>query len=71
MRPVSRERLLAIERAAVAAWPAGETADIGGWLWRSSGGGWCCSSSMVSPPLHMVSLRLSLIRNYMRKCQLP
>ena len=39
MRPISRERLLAIERAAVAAWPAGETADIGGWLWRSSGGG--------------------------------
>jgi GNAT superfamily N-acetyltransferase len=31
--------VLRIERAAVAAWPALETADIGGWLWRHSGGG--------------------------------
>jgi N-acetylglutamate synthase len=37
--PISRERLVAIERAAVAAWPALETADIDGWLWRYSGGG--------------------------------
>src|SRR5262249_26598064 len=37
--PVSRDELLAIERAAVAAWPALETADIDGWLWRYSGGG--------------------------------
>ena len=37
--PVSRDELLAIERAAVAAWPALETADINGWLWRYSGGG--------------------------------
>ena len=28
-----------IERAAVTAWPALETASIGGWLWRSSSGG--------------------------------
>ena len=34
-----RDTLLAIERAAVAAWPASETADIEGWLWRYSGGG--------------------------------
>lgn len=34
-----RERLLAIERAAVRAWPAGETRDVDGWLWRYSGGG--------------------------------
>src|SRR5947207_3058700 len=37
--PISGDRLLAIERAAVAAWPALETADIDGWLWRYSGGG--------------------------------
>jgi GNAT superfamily N-acetyltransferase len=37
--PVSRDEVLAIERAAVAAWPALETADINGWLWRYSGGG--------------------------------
>ena len=30
---------MAIERAAVAAWPALATADIDGWLWRYSGGG--------------------------------
>lgn len=34
-----RERLLAIERAAVRAWPAGETREVDGWLWRYSGGG--------------------------------
>ena len=37
--PSERERLLAIERAAVRAWPAGETRDVDGWLWRYSGGG--------------------------------
>src|SRR5215471_20412723 len=37
--PVSRNELLAIEQAAVAAWPALETTDIDGWLWRYSGGG--------------------------------
>lgn len=31
--------LLAIERAGVTAWPALETAAIGGWLWRYSAGG--------------------------------
>jgi N-acetylglutamate synthase len=30
--------LLAIERAAVRAWPAGKTANIDGWHWRYSGG---------------------------------
>ena len=34
-----RDRLLAIEGAAVRAWPAGETCDVDGWLWRYSGGG--------------------------------
>ncbi len=37
--PTERERLLAIEGAAVRAWPAGETRDVDGWLWRYSGGG--------------------------------
>lgn len=36
---ISRDTLLAIERAAVVAWPASETADVDGWLWRYSGGG--------------------------------
>ena len=37
--PISRDELLAIEQAAVAAWPALETSNIDGWLWRYSGGG--------------------------------
>ncbi len=37
--PSERERLLAIEGAAVRAWPAGATRDVDGWLWRYSGGG--------------------------------
>lgn len=36
---VSRDTMLRIERTGVAAWPALETADIEGWLWRYSGGG--------------------------------
>lgn len=38
MQP-ARERLRALERAAVGAWPAPETADIDGWLWRYASGG--------------------------------
>jgi ribosomal protein S18 acetylase RimI-like enzyme len=37
--PISRETLIAIEQAAVRSWPALETADIDGWLWRYAGGG--------------------------------
>ena len=37
--PISREDLLRIERVAVRAWPALETAPLAGWLWRYSGGG--------------------------------
>jgi N-acetylglutamate synthase len=47
---VSRNELLAIERAAVTAWPALETADINGWLWRYSGGGSQRANSVS--PLH-------------------
>jgi GNAT superfamily N-acetyltransferase len=36
---IPRDTLLRIERTAVAAWPASETADVEGWLWRCSGGG--------------------------------
>ena len=36
---ISHDTVLRIERAAVAAWPALETADVEGWLWRYSGGG--------------------------------
>jgi GNAT superfamily N-acetyltransferase len=36
---ISREDRVRMERAHVHAWPALRTADIDGWLWRSSGGG--------------------------------
>lgn len=35
----AREELIAIEWAAIHAWPALENRDIKGWLWRYSGGG--------------------------------
>lgn len=34
-----RDGLIGIERAAVRAWPAVETREVDGWLWRYSGGG--------------------------------
>jgi len=37
--PTGAEDLRAIERLHVRAWPALETADVHGWLWRCSGGG--------------------------------
>lgn len=37
--PTSRDTLIAIEWAAVRSWPALETADIDGWLWRYASGG--------------------------------
>ena len=37
--PVSRELLVQIEAAAVRGWPAPETADLDGWLWRCASGG--------------------------------
>jgi len=36
---ITREDRIRMERAHVRAWPALRTADIDGWLWRSSGGG--------------------------------
>jgi len=36
---ISRDMILRIERTAVVAWPALETAEVEGWLWRYSGGG--------------------------------
>jgi GNAT superfamily N-acetyltransferase len=35
----SRETLKQIEQAAVRSWPALQTADVGGWLWRYASGG--------------------------------
>ena len=46
--PVSRDTLLAIEQAAVRSWPALETADIGGWLWRYASGGSLRANSVAA-----------------------
>lgn len=45
----TRDELLAIEQAAVNAWPATETRNIDGWLWRYSGGGGSQRANSVSP----------------------
>jgi ribosomal protein S18 acetylase RimI-like enzyme len=37
--PISRQSPIAIEQAAVRSWPALETADVDGWLWRYASGG--------------------------------
>jgi N-acetylglutamate synthase len=37
--PISRQNLIAVEQAAVRSWPALETANIEGWLWRYASGG--------------------------------
>jgi GNAT superfamily N-acetyltransferase len=42
----NRRLLARIEAAAVRAWPALETADIGGWLWRCSSGGFQRANSV-------------------------
>jgi N-acetylglutamate synthase len=39
MKAISRQDLIRIERTAVRAWPALETAPVASWLWRFSGGG--------------------------------
>jgi ribosomal protein S18 acetylase RimI-like enzyme len=47
-RPVSRSQLAEIEAAAVRSWPAPETADIGGWLWRYASGGSLRANSVAT-----------------------
>ncbi|HXE70774.1 MAG TPA: GNAT family N-acetyltransferase [Hyphomicrobiaceae bacterium] len=37
--PISSQDRMGIERVAVRAWPALETANLAGWLWRYTGGG--------------------------------
>jgi ribosomal protein S18 acetylase RimI-like enzyme len=43
-----RDLLLAIEHAAVRSWPALETADIEGWLWRYASGGSLRANSVAT-----------------------
>ena len=45
---LSRNTLLAIEQAAVRSWPALETGDIDGWLWRYASGGSLRANSVAA-----------------------
>ena len=45
---VSRSELLAIEMAAVGSWPALQTAEVDGWLWRYSSGGSLRANSVAA-----------------------
>jgi N-acetylglutamate synthase len=46
--PVSRQHLVEIEAAAVRSWPALETADMNGWLWRYASGGSLRANSVAT-----------------------
>ncbi len=48
----AREQLAAIEAAAVRSWPALETADIEGWLWRYASGGSLRANSVSALAFH-------------------
>jgi N-acetylglutamate synthase len=50
--PVSREQLAEIEAAAVRSWPAPETADVEGWLWRYASGGSLRANSVSTLRFH-------------------
>jgi GNAT superfamily N-acetyltransferase len=49
---ISREDRVRMERAHVHAWPASDTADIDGWLWRASGGGSHRANSVSTIDFH-------------------
>ena len=48
----AREQLAAIEAAAVRSWPALETADVEGWLWRYASGGSLRANSVSALAFH-------------------
>jgi N-acetylglutamate synthase len=54
--PVSRPDLTEIEQAAVRSWPALETADLGGWLWRWASGGSQRANSVATLAYHGTDL---------------
>jgi ribosomal protein S18 acetylase RimI-like enzyme len=51
-----------MHEVAVAAWPADRTADIDGWLWRSSGGGSKRANSVATPRFTGASLEAAIDR---------
>ena len=65
--------LIEIERAIARAWPADEVVDIGGWLWRGSGGGFGRANSVATlggPPADIDAAISEVERRY-RACRQP
>jgi ribosomal protein S18 acetylase RimI-like enzyme len=59
---ITREDRLRTERAHVHAWPALRTADIGGWLWRCSGGGSQRANSVSTIGFHGASPEAAVLQ---------
>jgi N-acetylglutamate synthase len=57
---IGREDRVRMERAHVRAWPALSTANIGGWLWRSSGGGSQRANSVSTIDFHGADLEAAI-----------
>lgn len=51
-----------VERAGFAAWPAVETADVDGWIWRYSGGGFGRSNSVFTLDFHGTDINAAIDR---------
>jgi N-acetylglutamate synthase len=57
---IGRDDRVRMERAHVLAWPALNTADINGWLWRSSGGGSQRANSVSTIDFHGADVEASI-----------
>jgi N-acetylglutamate synthase len=57
---ITREDRVRMERAHVLAWPALRTANIDGWLWRSSGGGSQRANSVSTIDFHGADLEAAI-----------
>lgn len=56
----TRTDLIRFERLAIRGWPARETADIGGWLWRSTGGGSIRANAVSTLTFHGNDVALAI-----------
>ena len=70
---ISREDRVRMERAHVLAWPALQTADIDGWLWRCSGGGSQRANSVSTIDFHGADLEAAVsdVEARYRTCGAP
>lgn len=70
---ISRQARVRMEWAHVLAWPALCTDNVGGWLWRSSGGGSQRANSVSTIEFHGANLHAAIvdIETRYRACSLP